>query len=164
MIRLYAGEREGTLIVRDDGIGIAKSVGRHTGVGMHIMNYRAGMIGGRLEVQPQSATRHDRDLPVPYRDARRRREDGPMTTIPPASKKKRVFVVDDHPIVRQGLALLINREPDLTVCGEAEDARTAMQSIITANPDILIVDISLNGPDGLDLLKEFVRDIRTCRC
>ncbi len=68
--------------------------------------------------------------------------------------KKRVFVVDDHPIVRQGLALLINREPDLTVCGEAEDAHTAMQMIAMARPDILVVDISLNGPDGLDLLKD----------
>lgn len=71
-----------------------------------------------------------------------------------ATKKSRVLVVDDHPIVRQGLALLINRELDLTVCGEAEDAQTAMQSVMAAKPDILVVDISLNGPDGLDLLKE----------
>jgi DNA-binding NarL/FixJ family response regulator len=63
-------------------------------------------------------------------------------------------VVDDHPIVRQGLTLLINRENDLTVCAEAEDARTAIQSITSAKPDILVVDISLNGPDGLDLLKD----------
>jgi DNA-binding NarL/FixJ family response regulator len=68
--------------------------------------------------------------------------------------KKRVLVVDDHPIVRQGLALLINREKDLMVCGEAEDARSAMQSIPATRPDILVVDISLNGPDGLDLLKD----------
>lgn len=71
-----------------------------------------------------------------------------------ATKKCKVFVVDDHPIVRQGLALLINRESDLTVSGEAEDAQTAMQAVIAARPDILVVDISLNGPDGLDLLKE----------
>src|SRR5271170_5472909 len=71
-----------------------------------------------------------------------------------ATKKSKIFVVDDHPIVRQGLALLINREPDLTVCGEAEDAQTAVQSVATAKPDILVVDISLNGPDGLDLLKD----------
>jgi DNA-binding NarL/FixJ family response regulator len=71
-----------------------------------------------------------------------------------ATKKSKVFVVDDHPIVRQGLALLINRESDLTVSGEAEDAQTAMQAVIAARPDILVVDISLNGPDGLDLLKE----------
>jgi len=71
-----------------------------------------------------------------------------------SAAKKKVFVVDDHPIVRQGLALLINRELDLTVCGEAEDAHAAVHSVTTAKPDILIVDISLNGPDGLDLLKD----------
>src|ERR1700722_8023413 len=67
--------------------------------------------------------------------------------------KKTVFIVDDHPLLRQGLALLINREPDLMVCGEAEEAHTAMQEIAAKNPDILIADISLNGPDGLELLK-----------
>jgi DNA-binding NarL/FixJ family response regulator len=70
-----------------------------------------------------------------------------------AVPKKRILVVDDHPIVRQGLALLINREPDLVVCGEAEEAMGAMHVLASANPDVLIVDISLNGPDGLDLLK-----------
>jgi DNA-binding NarL/FixJ family response regulator len=68
-------------------------------------------------------------------------------------KKKNVFVVDDHPLLRQGLALLINREPDLTVCGEAEETQAAMRAIAAKKPDILIADISLNGPDGLDLLK-----------
>jgi DNA-binding NarL/FixJ family response regulator len=68
-------------------------------------------------------------------------------------RKKAVFVVDDHPLLRQGLALLINREQDLMVCGEAEEAQAAMKSIAEKKPDILIVDISLNGPDGLDLLK-----------
>jgi DNA-binding NarL/FixJ family response regulator len=67
--------------------------------------------------------------------------------------KKTVFVVDDHPLLRQGLALLINREPDLTVCGEAANTQDAMKAIAAKRPDILIVDISLNGPDGLDLLK-----------
>jgi PAS domain S-box-containing protein len=51
VIRLYAGEREGTLIVKDDGIGIARPLGPHAGVGMHIMNYRAGMVGGTLEIR-----------------------------------------------------------------------------------------------------------------
>src|SRR5580658_9092225 len=67
--------------------------------------------------------------------------------------KTRVFVVDDHPIVRQGLSQLINREPDMMVCGEAEDARTAIDAIAPSKPDILIVDVSLEGPDGIDLLK-----------
>ncbi|MFZ0298455.1 MAG: response regulator transcription factor [Candidatus Sulfotelmatobacter sp.] len=67
--------------------------------------------------------------------------------------KRRILVVDDHPIVRQGLALLINRESDLVVCGEAEEAMGALHVLASARPDVLIVDISLNGPDGLDLLK-----------
>ncbi len=70
-----------------------------------------------------------------------------------SSSKSKVFVVDDHPIVRQGLAQMINREPDLTICGEAQEAASALQAIISERPDILIVDISLSGPDGLELLK-----------
>jgi DNA-binding NarL/FixJ family response regulator len=70
-----------------------------------------------------------------------------------STSRKKVFVVDDHPIVRQGLALLINQQPDLNVCGEAEDVSSALQGIAACSPDILIVDISLNGPDGLELLK-----------
>jgi DNA-binding NarL/FixJ family response regulator len=70
-----------------------------------------------------------------------------------------VLVVDDHPIVRQGLTLLINREPDLMVCGEAEEAHSASHAIATLQPDIVILDISLGGPDGLELLKQVrVRD------
>ena len=68
-------------------------------------------------------------------------------------RKKTVFIVDDHPLLRQGLALLINQEPDLIVRGEAEDAQAALKAIAATNPDILIADISLKGPDGLDLLK-----------
>ena len=70
-----------------------------------------------------------------------------------ARVKRRILVVDDHPIIRQGLALMVNREADLVVCGEAEDATGAMLVMASSRPDVLIVDISLNGPDGLDLLK-----------
>jgi DNA-binding NarL/FixJ family response regulator len=70
------------------------------------------------------------------------------------ARKNKVLVVDDHPIVRKGLALLINRESDLMVCGEAEDAQAAVHALAASKPDILVVDISLNGPDGLDLLKD----------
>lgn len=67
--------------------------------------------------------------------------------------KRRVLVVDDHPIIREGLAQMINREPDLAVCGDAADMQMALQLAETLKPDILIVDVSLDGPDGLDLLK-----------
>jgi len=69
------------------------------------------------------------------------------------ASKRKVFIVDDHPIVREGLAQMINREPDLAVCGDAREMQEALASIDVHKPDILIVDISLNGPDGLDLLK-----------
>lgn len=70
-----------------------------------------------------------------------------------ATKTRRVLVVDDHPLLRQGLALLINQQQDMRVCGEAEDAHAVMQSIAQMRPDIIILDISLKGPDGLELLK-----------
>jgi DNA-binding NarL/FixJ family response regulator len=69
------------------------------------------------------------------------------------ASKRKVFIVDDHPIVREGLAQMINREPDLAVCGDAREMQEALASIDVHKPHILIVDISLNGPDGLDLLK-----------
>ena len=55
--------------------------------------------------------------------------------------------------MRQGLALLINQQQDMQVCGEAEEAQAAMHAIAQLHPDIMILDISLNGPDGLEILK-----------
>jgi DNA-binding NarL/FixJ family response regulator len=73
--------------------------------------------------------------------------------LSPLASKCRVFLIDDHPIVRQGLALFIDREPDLMVCGEADGAASALQAIRDAVPDFIVLDISLDGPDGLELLK-----------
>jgi DNA-binding NarL/FixJ family response regulator len=70
------------------------------------------------------------------------------------AQKCRVLLVDDHPIIRQGLGLLIDREDDLSVCGEADGAHTAFHAIETLRPDIVVLDISLNGPDGLEVVKE----------
>jgi DNA-binding NarL/FixJ family response regulator len=67
--------------------------------------------------------------------------------------KSRVFLVDDHPIVRQGLSLLIDREPDLMVCGVADGASSALSTLASAVVDVVVLDISLEGPDGLELLK-----------
>ncbi|HAR95510.1 MAG TPA: DNA-binding response regulator [Deltaproteobacteria bacterium] len=69
------------------------------------------------------------------------------------TNKKRVLIVDDHPILRKGLSMMINQEPDLVVCGEAEDAHKAMELIERVKPDMVIVDISLPGVDGVELLK-----------
>lgn len=67
--------------------------------------------------------------------------------------KTRVLLVDDHAVVRFGIAQLINREPDLTVCGEEEDASRAMGSIETLKPNLVIADISLRDSSGLELMR-----------
>ena len=67
--------------------------------------------------------------------------------------RSRVFIVDDHPIVRQGLKLLIDQEPDLVVCGEAENARPVLPAIRDLKPDIAIIDISLGHDSGIELIK-----------
>ncbi|MBP7053401.1 MAG: response regulator transcription factor [Phycisphaerae bacterium] len=68
--------------------------------------------------------------------------------------KRTIVIVDDHPIVRQGLAQLINQESDLLVCGQAEDAHEAMQTIRESDPDMVIVDISLKETSGVELIKD----------
>lgn len=69
-------------------------------------------------------------------------------------KQRAVIIVDDHPIVRQGLAQLIDQEPDLHVCGQAEDAHDAMRIIKAKSPDLAIVDLSLKETSGMELIKD----------
>jgi DNA-binding NarL/FixJ family response regulator len=67
--------------------------------------------------------------------------------------KAKIFIVDDHPLVREWLANLIEKNSDLTVCGEAEDSETALNAITDAKPDLAIIDISLGGGSGIDLIR-----------
>jgi DNA-binding NarL/FixJ family response regulator len=67
--------------------------------------------------------------------------------------KRGVFVVDNHPLLRFGLRMLINQQEDLEVCGEADGAMAALQAIAAQRPDIVVIDIALDAHDGLDLLK-----------
>ena len=71
-----------------------------------------------------------------------------------APRRRRIMIVDDHPIVRQGLRRLMEAEPDLEVCGEAETAREAKSMIRELRPDGVIVDVSLAQGDGLELVKD----------
>jgi len=75
----------------------------------------------------------------------------PMSQLP---VKRKVFLVDDHPLVREWLGNLINRQPDLEVCGEAASAPEACGKIISAEPDIAVVDITLENGSGLELIKD----------
>ncbi len=73
---------------------------------------------------------------------------------PAKNKKVRILLVDDHPIMRRGLAELINLEKDLTVCGEADSIQTALELIKRYEPHVALVDLSLKNESGLELIKD----------
>ena len=77
-----------------------------------------------------------------------------MTSSDSRESRKRIFLVDDHPLVREWLGHLINRQTDLTLCGEAGDASEAMREIRRRAPDAVVVDISLGGSSGIELVTE----------
>ena len=77
-----------------------------------------------------------------------------MTSSDPRESRKRIFLVDDHPLVREWLGHLINRQTDLVLCGEAGDASEAMREIRRRAPDAVVVDISLGGSSGIELVTE----------
>jgi DNA-binding NarL/FixJ family response regulator len=70
-----------------------------------------------------------------------------------APSRRRIFLVDDHPLVREWLASMVALEPDLEVCGQAEEAAAALAVVPQARPDLMIVDLSLPRGSGLDLIK-----------
>jgi DNA-binding NarL/FixJ family response regulator len=76
----------------------------------------------------------------------------------PVADKSRIFIVDDHTMFREGLRQLIEHDPSLMVCGDAADAATAIEGIRQSNPDVVIVDITLAGSSGLDLIKSLRND------
>ena len=71
--------------------------------------------------------------------------------------KKRIVIIDDHPIVRQGFTQLINQEDDLVVVGEAEDASGAVEVIGRLQPDLALIDLSLKNSNGIELIKDLSR-------
>jgi DNA-binding NarL/FixJ family response regulator len=72
---------------------------------------------------------------------------------PRAAQKSRILMVDDHPIVREGMALFLNGQADLDLCCEASNAQEAMTALAACDPALAIVDITLAGESGLDLIK-----------
>ena len=92
------------------------------------------MINGRLYPPPRS-TMNPHDVAVP-------------------GHRHRLLVVDDHPVIRKGLTKVLDLEPDLEVCGEADNAGQALAALRAGTFDLALVDISLRGVSGIDLLKD----------
>jgi DNA-binding NarL/FixJ family response regulator len=91
----------------------------------------------------------------PYQElARKAGLGGTLMTPEQDGQKRRVFIVDDHPLVREWLTTLINQQSDLAVCGEAATAAEAIQAVGALKPDVAIVDISLADSSGIELIKE----------
>ncbi len=74
-----------------------------------------------------------------------------ISTVP---ARARIFIVDDHPLVREWLGTLLRQQPDFEVCGQAEDIASALAGIVKTRPDVAIVDLSLQSGSGLDLIKD----------
>ncbi len=72
------------------------------------------------------------------------------------SAKRRIVIIDDHPIVRDGLSRLINHEPELEVCGAAASAGDGLDLVARLKPDLTIIDLSLGGRPGIELIKDIV--------
>src|SRR5438128_632598 len=74
----------------------------------------------------------------------------------PTPLRKRILLVDDHPFMRVGLASLIDRQPDMMVCGEAGDPAQAFSALAKSKPDLVLTDLTMPGRSGL----EFIKDLR----
>jgi DNA-binding NarL/FixJ family response regulator len=81
-----------------------------------------------------------------------------LPAVPIAKAPARILLVDDHPMVRERLAQVIIEEPELTVCGEAEDRRQALRAIYETKPDLVIVDLTLKNSHGLELIKDIAAE------
>jgi DNA-binding NarL/FixJ family response regulator len=76
-----------------------------------------------------------------------------------SATRARIFIVDDHPMIREGLTQVVEDEDDLEVCGDAERAATAMEAIVRLTPDLVLADITLPDKNGLELIKDLLAQI-----
>ena len=76
-----------------------------------------------------------------------------LVSVGPNKMKQRIFVVEDHPLMRKSIVAALERESDLAVCGQADDAPDALTAIVSLHPDLVLTDLELKTSSGLDLIK-----------
>ena len=183
--RVQIKRLEGDLVqitVADEGVGfdphpLQDSKDAYTGFGLFSIGERLGLIGGRIEVDgaPGKGTRVTLVAPVRQAAGGRKALAGtvaepaeqadaeaiaiPSLTIIETGKPRiRVMLVDDHSIVRQGLAGLLRREPDIEVIADASDGATAVQLARQLRPDVVVMDISMPGMNGIEATRHIVQE------
>ena len=142
------------LSLEDDGTGPGNAPETIEGLGIKIMRYRAWIIGASIELKRNRGGGLTVTCVLP------RRKSGDTTRISDAQSQMaserrtgRIFIIDESPVVRQGLMQIIGGREDLQVCGEAKNSDEAIRQIARTNPDLVIIDIAIEGVGGIDLIK-----------
>ena len=158
-IRLEHVAGQLVLEVRDNGVGVEPQADRTRGLGLRLMTHRCEIIGGKFSIRPNGAAGTCIACALPGEAMMR--ESAPA--CPPSDTRATVMIVDDHPLIREGLIAGISAQPDMVVCAEAADVEDAFALIAAIKPDVVIVDIALKNGFGLDLIKKVTAaGIRTC--
>jgi CheY-like chemotaxis protein len=145
-----------TLIIKDDGTGIPRLVTRQSGVGLQIMTYRASIIGASLDIRPCDdggtvlTCRFNNRYGISDASDSSFSFKGFSVAL---ETKKRILIIDRHPIVRQGLVDLINRDERLVICGETGNSDEALKLIMKCHPDLVVLILSLESGIGIEMVK-----------
>jgi PAS domain S-box-containing protein len=168
-VRVWRAGQNIHISVVDDGAGFdvpsaEADVGRGGGFGLFAIRERLVLLGGRLEIDsaPGQGSRFSAVAPLAApaeRDGEPRHDQSPTVSVvsvvpcPSAAAVKRqtrVVLADDHVVMRQGLTVLIGTQPDMTVVGEASDGESAIELVRRARPDVVIMDVSMPGMNGIE--------------
>ncbi|MFT3883315.1 MAG: response regulator [Gemmatales bacterium] len=138
---MSANEQEVKVCIEDDGIGFDRSMTSPSNLGLKGMHERVLLAGGNLEINSQSGMGSAVIAILPLNE--RVDHNAKSPTVP----------VDDHPVMRSGLRLLLDTQSDMEVVGDTDNGKEAVQQVADTSPDVVIMDVSLPGLNGIDATK-----------